>query len=614
MELNSSGQNTALALLFEGIADESHSVQPIQGTPNNEFPTVLEEVAQAARPSAVLQDDKAPTLSVAPVISLNEKSQVDVVPPALTTTLKSTQSAASVSTEVAPAVENQAVIALSRQSDVPLKANLTHSLSSSNELIPLTPSTQINVAQNLNPTSSINNLQNTGKNIEPLLTTPVPPPVVSRQAPNTPVVATIATATPVAHSEMSGNIGHVENAVLNSTEAEKSNRIGRDTPTVAITQQHSLQKLSIPVGRDLTHAQHIELPKNVIGKLKEIDTAGESRPINSTVSDRGRSYGASASPQLAPLAPPRALAPISALEMENSIGVMAPLNVQSPPEKPARTPVYMNVVAALNAAKETSSGSQESTVASKQKASLTPMTAPQHTTFTVQPQLNQAEIHSPVSSNPTLEETVSDGKSNIARSVTLEAVIKDGISANREVQPASVRTDTLSPAAITSTQPTEVNRADKLQSPVTSLPLLAEGSELPAKLGQQVRFMAENGVQSVVMRVNPTELGPVRIEVALDKEQLSVNISATQTLAREMLESALPRLRDTLMLHNNERVEVNVSQQNREGSQLPADQHAQHRQRQYSQTAERMTESDAETVYPSVVAETESSGRIDAYV
>jgi len=64
--------------------------------------------------------------------------------------------------------------------------------------------------------------------------------------------------------------------------------------------------------------------------------------------------------------------------------------------------------------------------------------------------------------------------------------------------------------------------------------------------GQNIHWMSANNIKSAQIRINPAELGPVRIDLTMQKDQLTLQINATHQITRDTLEAALPRLRAEL--------------------------------------------------------------------
>ena len=66
------------------------------------------------------------------------------------------------------------------------------------------------------------------------------------------------------------------------------------------------------------------------------------------------------------------------------------------------------------------------------------------------------------------------------------------------------------------------------------------------QLGQRLQLMASNRLQSAEIRLSPAELGPLRVQVAIDDGAANVSFHAQHTITREAIEQALPRLREML--------------------------------------------------------------------
>ena len=65
-------------------------------------------------------------------------------------------------------------------------------------------------------------------------------------------------------------------------------------------------------------------------------------------------------------------------------------------------------------------------------------------------------------------------------------------------------------------------------------------------LNERVLWMAGKSVQKADIRLNPADLGPIRIELSVADETAKVSFSAQNAITREAIESALPRLREML--------------------------------------------------------------------
>ena len=61
---------------------------------------------------------------------------------------------------------------------------------------------------------------------------------------------------------------------------------------------------------------------------------------------------------------------------------------------------------------------------------------------------------------------------------------------------------------------------------------------------QQVTLMASNGVQQARISLNPPDLGPVELRIVMRNDEAAVHLASQHLAVREVLEDALPRLRE----------------------------------------------------------------------
>ncbi len=74
----------------------------------------------------------------------------------------------------------------------------------------------------------------------------------------------------------------------------------------------------------------------------------------------------------------------------------------------------------------------------------------------------------------------------------------------------------------------------------------AESPEFPQALGVQVSLMAKQGVQQAELQLNPAEMGPIVVQIALDGAKAQVDFAATSAQTRQILENGLPELAASL--------------------------------------------------------------------
>ncbi len=78
------------------------------------------------------------------------------------------------------------------------------------------------------------------------------------------------------------------------------------------------------------------------------------------------------------------------------------------------------------------------------------------------------------------------------------------------------------------------------------LPQPPQSPAFAAALGQQVSLWIRRGVQQAVLQLNPAELGPVAIHIALDGARAHVDFTAPHAATRAALEGSLPALASAL--------------------------------------------------------------------
>jgi len=97
--------------------------------------------------------------------------------------------------------------------------------------------------------------------------------------------------------------------------------------------------------------------------------------------------------------------------------------------------------------------------------------------------------------------------------------------------------------------------------PQAPLTLSLRQANWDKSLSGNVQWMVKEDLQTATIRVKPAELGPLNIQVSVQQEQLNVSISANQAVTREMLEAALPKLREQFIAQGFSQVNVDISDQ-----------------------------------------------------
>lgn len=84
-------------------------------------------------------------------------------------------------------------------------------------------------------------------------------------------------------------------------------------------------------------------------------------------------------------------------------------------------------------------------------------------------------------------------------------------------------------------------------------PLIPASIDIPVQddgwgeaLNERVLWMAGKSIQRAEIRMNPAELGPIRVEVSVVDDVATVTFNAQHAVTREAIELAMPRLREML--------------------------------------------------------------------
>ncbi len=94
---------------------------------------------------------------------------------------------------------------------------------------------------------------------------------------------------------------------------------------------------------------------------------------------------------------------------------------------------------------------------------------------------------------------------------------------------------------------TEASPAQSVDAPRLTAELPA-GNEarLPGALAERLHWMIDQNLGEARIKLNPPQLGAIDIKITMADDQTFVQFTASQAGAREIIESALPRLRDLL--------------------------------------------------------------------
>lgn len=90
-----------------------------------------------------------------------------------------------------------------------------------------------------------------------------------------------------------------------------------------------------------------------------------------------------------------------------------------------------------------------------------------------------------------------------------------------------------------------------------NVPLLS--SSASEVLSGNIRWMVGEGIQNATISVTPSGMGPITVQIGMEKDQMNISIVASQASTREAIETSIPRLREQLGTQGLESVRVDVS-------------------------------------------------------
>lgn len=95
----------------------------------------------------------------------------------------------------------------------------------------------------------------------------------------------------------------------------------------------------------------------------------------------------------------------------------------------------------------------------------------------------------------------------------------------------------------------------------SALPLPLHHERWSEGLGQRLMLMVNHKIMEADVKLNPPHLGPLEIRIALSNDQASINFSTHHGAVKDVIEAALPRLRELLAEGGIQLADANVSDQ-----------------------------------------------------
>lgn len=121
---------------------------------------------------------------------------------------------------------------------------------------------------------------------------------------------------------------------------------------------------------------------------------------------------------------------------------------------------------------------------------------------------------------------------------------------------ATTTLDTLAPLHAVSHPARAAGSPPPVQATI-NVPVLDEG--WTEALNERVLWMTGKSIQKAEIRLNPADMGPIRVEVSVADDVATVTFNAQHALTREAIELAMPRLREMLSENGMSLADTDVS-------------------------------------------------------
>jgi flagellar hook-length control protein FliK len=79
-----------------------------------------------------------------------------------------------------------------------------------------------------------------------------------------------------------------------------------------------------------------------------------------------------------------------------------------------------------------------------------------------------------------------------------------------------------------------------------TLPQRWDSAEFAPALGRQMAFFARDGIEHARVHLNPLDMGPIQVQLALDGTQVRLDLAVEVAATRLLLEQSLPQLASAL--------------------------------------------------------------------
>jgi flagellar hook-length control protein FliK len=105
---------------------------------------------------------------------------------------------------------------------------------------------------------------------------------------------------------------------------------------------------------------------------------------------------------------------------------------------------------------------------------------------------------------------------------------------------------TLAPSASASSSATQATPTPTAATTTTTIPLPLNHPQWQEAFASRVAWQVKDGLQQVNVAINPPELGPIEVRMSLQDDKVSAQFVTAHHAVRQVIEDAMPRLREML--------------------------------------------------------------------
>jgi flagellar hook-length control protein FliK len=102
--------------------------------------------------------------------------------------------------------------------------------------------------------------------------------------------------------------------------------------------------------------------------------------------------------------------------------------------------------------------------------------------------------------------------------------------------------------------------SDAGSTPTLKVNAALDSANFPQGLAERVSWVVDNNLSGAKLQVNPPQLGPIELQIAVQGDRAQVWMSTHSTVTRDALESSVPKLREMLGAQGFGDVQVDISQ------------------------------------------------------